>query len=81
MYISNHLRLEVKYGLLTGKFFGKNCYGPQKVKRIKEIYNLYDYQKIYAYGDSKGDKEMLAIADERIYRWAVITAKPETTPQ
>ncbi len=61
-------RLEVKNGKLTGKFASKNCYGVEKVNRIKEHYNLKDFDEIHAFGDSRGDKEMLEIADHRHYR-------------
>ena len=60
-------KLESKNNRLTGKFSTKNCYGIEKVNRIKEKYNLEDYEVIYAYGDSKGDKEMLSIADNKFY--------------
>jgi len=62
-------RLEIKNGKLTGRFDGKNCYGKEKVNRIKEKYNLSNYKKIYAYGDSKGDREMLELADVKFYKW------------
>jgi phosphatidylglycerophosphatase C len=62
-------KLESKNNRLTGKFSTKNCYGIEKVIRIKENYNLKDYETIYAYGDSKGDKEMLSIADKKYYKY------------
>ena len=40
-----------------------NCFGPEKVRRVKEKYELENYEKIYAYGDSRGDKELLEFAD------------------
>lgn len=52
----------------TGLIKDKNCYGMQKALKIKEKYNLEDYSEIYAYGDTTGDKEMLALADHRFYR-------------
>ncbi|OUX36978.1 MAG: hypothetical protein CBE33_04220 [Candidatus Pelagibacter sp. TMED273] len=58
-------KLEVKNGYLTGNLLTKNCYGPEKVIRIKEIYNLENYKYIYAYGDSRGDNEMLEIANSK----------------
>lgn len=61
-------RLEVKNGRLTGKFSTKNCYGVEKVNRIKSRYDLSKFPVIYAYGDSPGDKEMLGIATERYYK-------------
>ena len=64
----NHLdlvstRLEEKNGKFTGNLIGMNCFGPEKVRRVKEKYELENYEKIYAYGDSRGDKELLEFAD------------------
>ncbi|MEC9206016.1 MAG: HAD-IB family hydrolase [Pseudomonadota bacterium] len=61
-------RLEIKNNILTGLLLSKNCVGPEKVKRIKEKYELSDYEYIYAYGNSKGDDEMLKMASEGFYR-------------
>lgn len=56
-------QLEVINGKLTGRLGSKNCYGPEKVRRIKEKYNLEEFSRIYAYGNGPGDEEMLALAD------------------
>jgi phosphatidylglycerophosphatase C len=56
-------RLEIKEGLVTGKIKDKNCHGKEKVRRILEVYNLSEYDEIYAYGDTAGDKPMLALAN------------------
>ncbi len=61
-------KLEVKDSIITGKFLTRNCYGIEKANRVKEQYNLSDYDHIYAYGDSRGDRELLAIADESFYK-------------
>ena len=61
-------RLEIQDGKLTGKFATKNCYGMEKVKRIKDAYDLGQYDFVYAYGDSRGDKEMLSIANESYFK-------------
>lgn len=54
------------FGILTGRFLTKNCYGQEKVNRLLEVEpNRSDYY-LYAYGDSLGDKEMLAFADKGI---------------
>ena len=55
--------LNVNHGKVVGGYRQPNCYGPEKVKRIQETYDLMDYHKIYAYGNSAGDKEMLDLAD------------------
>ena len=64
-------RLETKPGettRLTGRILGNNCHGREKVRRIREVYNLDDYTDIYAYGDSRGDKPMLDLAQNSFYK-------------
>lgn len=61
--------IQTKNGLITGKFEGKCCDGIEKVKRIQKKYNLKNYDTIFAYGDSHGDKDMLKISDIGFYRW------------
>jgi len=61
-------KLEVKNGKLTGKISGKNCHGPEKVCRIKECFHLDDFDHIVAYGDTSGDKEMLALAHAKFFK-------------
>lgn len=51
-----------------GQFLGKNCKGPEKVRRIQQAVNLKEYDEIIAFGNSDGDKEMLAIATETHYK-------------
>ncbi len=60
--------LEVKEGQLTGRIKGKNCYGLEKVRRIREKWNLDEFDEVYVYGDSEGDKPMLALATESFYK-------------
>lgn len=61
-------RIETKGGKLTGRFATPNCYGPEKVRRIKEAMPAWDKYKRIAFGDSRGDKEMLEFADEPHYK-------------
>lgn len=56
--------MESKDGIMTGEQSSKNCYGPEKVRRIKEVVDLSEYSYSYAYGDTRGDKEMLEMVDE-----------------
>jgi len=60
--------LEIVNGRITGNLLSNNCHGPEKVKRILDKYNLSDYTYIYAYGNSRGDYEMLDIANEKYYK-------------
>lgn len=45
----------------TGALIGGNCYGPEKEKRLRTL--LPPKVRLYAYGDSRGDQEMLTMAD------------------
>jgi phosphatidylglycerophosphatase C len=50
-------------GRVIGALVGPNCRGPEKVVRLQAAYGD-DLRLAAAYGDSDGDQEMLAIADE-----------------
>lgn len=54
-------------GLLTGRFLSNNCYGQEKVNRLLEVEPDRNDYYLYAYGDSKGDRELLSFADEGIF--------------
>lgn len=55
-------------GRLTGRFSSKNCHGQEKVNRVKETIPDFSIYKTIAYGDSNGDRALLAFADEAFYR-------------
>lgn len=57
----------------TGAFAGANCRGAEKVRRLQEVFGP-DIRLRAAYGDTSGDREMLAIAEEPGYR--VFQEKP-----
>mgnify|MGYP002412433442 CR=1 FL=1 len=61
-------QLEIKDHKLTGCYAGQNCHGEEKVRRIKAVYDLAQFDKIYAYGDTSGDKPMLALAHQSFYK-------------
>lgn len=61
-------RLEIKEGKVTGMLIGINCHGHEKTVRIKAEYNLSEYDEIYAYGDTGGDKPMMALATKSFYK-------------
>ncbi len=61
--------LEVREGLLTGRYLGAQCVGLEKSRRVREHYQLEDFPVIYAYGDTPEDRDLLALASRRWYRW------------
>lgn len=56
-------RKKVRNSHLTGKFATPNCYGMEKVVRLKK--EIEDYS-LTVYGDSRGDKELMEIANVAI---------------
>ena len=61
-------QIAVKGGKLTGRFASPNCHGAEKVRRVEHLFTPRELYYITAYGDSQGDKEMLAYADEQHYK-------------
>ncbi|MDK2122920.1 HAD family hydrolase [Parachitinimonas caeni] len=61
-------RLETQGSRLTGRLNGPNCYGPEKVRRINDWLNGRQPEVVHAYGDSRGDREMLAMAHHKHYK-------------
>lgn len=55
-------------GRLTGRLVGRNCRGAEKARRVREWLDeagLADAE-LWAYGDSDGDAELLALADHAL---------------
>lgn len=61
-------KIRRKGGIITGEIEGQNCYGAQKVARVRAAYDVQAFDRIIAYGDSRGDREMLEFADEAHYK-------------
>lgn len=59
---------EVAGGVFTGKFAVPNCIGPEKVNRIRAVFDPGSFSRVIAYGDSNGDRAMLALAQEAHYK-------------
>ncbi len=55
--------LEVENGICTGRIKGWNVWGPGKVRRILAEFSPRSVKISHAYGDSRGDKEMLHAAE------------------
>jgi phosphatidylglycerophosphatase C len=65
-------------GRLTGRLLGPNCRGEEKVVRLREWLGGDEGTELFAYGDSRGDREMLALARTgvRVHRrrpWRVLS--------
>jgi phosphatidylglycerophosphatase C len=61
-------KVEFKDGIVTGRFASPNCYGREKVNRLNDVLGDRSAYTLIAYGDSRGDKEMLEYADKAYYK-------------
>jgi phosphatidylglycerophosphatase C len=61
-------QLAVEDNRLTGCILGKNCYGLEKVERLRAVLGELSQYTLYAYGDSQGDQELLAVSNYPYYR-------------
>lgn len=71
MYAVNHIlgtKLQAEGGVVTGRIDGNNCYGEEKVVRLRPLLTAGKVEEVYVYGDSRGDKNMLEIADYPFYK-------------
>jgi HAD superfamily hydrolase (TIGR01490 family) len=61
-------RLETEDGTFTGRFATPNCYGPEKTRRLEAEAPNLSGATMYAYGNSRGDRELLEMADHGFYQ-------------
>lgn len=61
-------QLQINQLKITGSINGLNCYGHEKVRRIQQQFSLAGYHEIFCYGDTSGDKPMLALGTVRFYK-------------
>ncbi|MFJ7313163.1 HAD-IB family hydrolase [Pseudomonas sp. NPDC098747] len=60
--------LEVVDGVLTGHITGDNCRCANKVMRLEAVYGVLQQFRVKAWGDTRGDHELLAAAEEPHWR-------------
>jgi HAD superfamily hydrolase (TIGR01490 family) len=57
-------RLELDdQGVLTGRFAGEPCWGSAKVRRLQSHLGALSDYTVFAYGNGRGDRDLLALAD------------------
>ena len=61
-------QLEAVNGVLTGEISGTNCRCEQKVIRLEAQYGPLDQYTLRAWGDTRGDEQMLGAAQEPHWR-------------
>lgn len=62
-------QLEVIEGRLTGKIIGNNCRCGEKIKRLEAVYGDLTQYHLRAWGDSRGDHELLFAAQDPHWRY------------
>lgn len=62
-------KLAFENNKLLGKFASPNCNGVEKANRIKKEIDLTQFESIFAYGDTKGDREMLSLAHKPYFQY------------
>ena len=60
-------KIETRDNRITGRFLTPNCYGQEKVRRLTELFPDRTSYHLTAYGDSRGDRELLAFADKGVW--------------
>jgi phosphatidylglycerophosphatase C len=63
--------LEWRDDVYTGRLAGQNCWGPEKAARLRAWWGEHAPVTLYAYGDSRGDREMAALANHAWIRGTV----------
>ena len=61
--------LQHREGRYTGFYEGRQCVNAEKVRRVQELHPFDQFGKVFAYGDTPEDHELLALAHEAYYRW------------
>lgn len=69
--------LEQWGGRFTGRYEGAQCVRAEKVSRVQAAFPLDAYARVFAYGDTPEDHDLLAMAHEAYYRWQPMAAAAE----
>ncbi len=65
--------LEERGNKLTGRYRGRQCVRKEKARLVQEQFPPTRFARVFAYGDTSEDQEMLALAHEPYYRWQPAT--------
>jgi phosphatidylglycerophosphatase C len=61
--------LDQRGGRFTGRYRGPQCVRSEKARLVQEHFPLPGFSRVFAYGDTPEDRELLALAHEPYYRW------------
>lgn len=65
---------ESEGGHLTGRYAGAQCVASEKVRRVRDRYDIAAYREVHAHGNTHEDHALLALAHVATYRGAAWSA-------
>jgi len=65
---------EQRGGRFTGRYLGRQCVRDEKARLVRERFALSQFSRVFAYGDTPEDSELLALAHEPYYRGQPLSA-------
>lgn len=60
--------LEQRHGRFTGRYRGSQCVRGEKARQVQKHFPLSRFSRVFAYGDTPEDRELLAMAHEPFFR-------------
>lgn len=60
--------LEERDGRLTGRYRGRQCVRSEKARLVREYFPPERFSRVFAYGDTQEDQELLCLAHEPYYQ-------------
>ncbi|MDR6989977.1 HAD family hydrolase [Luteimonas sp. 3794] len=60
--------MEARDGHMTGRYAGAQCAAEEKVRRVRERYDMTAYREVHAHGDTHEDRALLRLAHMATYR-------------
>lgn len=68
--------LQHRAGRLTGRYLGNQCVLAEKARLVRAHFPPSAYRRIFAYGDTEEDRDLLALAHEPYYRGRLMPPRP-----
>lgn len=68
--------LEARQGVLTGRYRNGDCAGEEKARRVRRRYDLGEFGRVFAYGDSKEDFALLRLAHSKFFQGREVSVIP-----
>lgn len=60
--------LDISGTRYTGRIAGANCRGVEKARRLRDAFDLQQYDTVYAYGNTPADRYFMQMANVSFYK-------------